>query len=106
VARAPSRGRKSVRDQGRRVGKDGRRPFERIGPGEFTFLPRDIPHGFRILEEAEVVTVINPPGLEKFFRDASFDFREQEYSHDKLEDTAAALEKQYGQKILGPLPKE
>ena len=60
--------------------KLGDEPYGTLRAGDFIFLPRGVAHGFRVLEETEILTVLTPPGLERFFREASFDFTEQDFT--------------------------
>ena len=42
------------------------------GPGEFVMVPRGSPHGFEAnSEDARLVFIVSPPGLEGFFRDGA-----------------------------------
>lgn len=73
--------------------------------GGVAFLPRDVPHAYRITEDAHILTLCTPAGLEEFFRAAGHDL-----SHPKPAGWAitpatmtAALEP-LGGKIVGPPP--
>lgn len=40
-----------------------------VGPGGYVFMPRDVPHSFRIVtESAKAILVITPGGFEAFFQ--------------------------------------
>ena len=41
----------------------------RVGPGGFVFMPREVPHEFRILTETfKAILVITPGGFENYFK--------------------------------------
>jgi quercetin dioxygenase-like cupin family protein len=42
--------------------------FEAV-PGTFVFLPRDVPHTFRGIDEARILGIVMPAGLEEAFED-------------------------------------
>jgi quercetin dioxygenase-like cupin family protein len=44
-----------------------------LGPGDAIFLPRRIPHCYRVIEDADVITVCTPSGIEAFFAAAGWD---------------------------------
>lgn len=45
-----------------------------VGPGGVAFLPRDVPHTYRITsDETRMLTLATPAGLEGFFRTAGHD---------------------------------
>jgi mannose-6-phosphate isomerase-like protein (cupin superfamily) len=37
------------------------------GPGTFVYLPRDVPHTFRGVDEARILGIVMPAGLEEAF---------------------------------------
>ena len=78
---------------------------QELHAGGVAFLPRDIPHAYRIVEDAHVLTLATPAGLEGFFRSAGHDL-----SQPRPDDFAitpatmtAALER-HGGRIVGPPP--
>lgn len=45
-----------------------------VGPGAVAFLPRDVPHTYRITSDnTRMLTLCTPAGLEGFFREAGHD---------------------------------
>jgi quercetin dioxygenase-like cupin family protein len=44
-----------------------------VEPGGVVYLPRDVPHGYRITADADMITICTPAGAEKFFRAAGHD---------------------------------
>lgn len=77
-----------------------------VGPGGSVFLPRDVPHAYRIVsEEADMLTLCTPGGMEEFFRGAGHDL-------DRIGDAGwevsmadlVAAAASGGQEILGPPP--
>ncbi len=76
-----------------------------VGEGGSVFLPRDVPHAYRITSpEADFLTLCTPSGMEGFFRGAGKDLSdgasEWEVSMSDLVEAAVAG----GQEILGPPP--
>jgi hypothetical protein len=57
-----------------------------------------------VLEETEILSVMTPPGLERFFREASFDFTEQDFTPKLGTKTAVPHQERYGLEIFGDLP--
>jgi quercetin dioxygenase-like cupin family protein len=53
----------------------GDRRYE-LGEGGVAFLPRGVPHAYRITADAETLNISTPGGLETFFRTAGRDVRE------------------------------
>jgi hypothetical protein len=47
---------------------------------------------------------MTPPGLERFFREASFDFTEQDFTPKLGTKTAVPHQERYGLEIFGDLP--
>lgn len=77
-----------------------------VGPGGVAFLPRDLPHAYRILEDGtRMLTLCTPGGLEGFFRTAGHDLAEPlpegwALGPAQLGPAAAA----HGVTLLGPPP--
>lgn len=45
-----------------------------VGPGAVAYLPRDVPHTYRITDDhTRMLTLCTPAGLEGFFREAGHD---------------------------------
>ena len=89
--------------------KRGDEPFREVRAGEFVFLPRGIPHGFRVIEAGtQVAGIVNPPGLETFFREQSLDFAGEDFNVDMAIAAAGEADPadRYGLEVLGPLPRE
>ena len=78
------------------------------GSGAFVFLPRGLPHGFRVLgaSPANVLLMVNPGGFEQFVNDVgeptSSTILPDPTEPDMPKLIAAAAK--YGIEILGPLP--
>lgn len=75
-----------------------------LGPGGFAFLPREIPHGFRVegSTTARLLVQVTPAGFENFVAELSTpEPPTGPPDMDKLIQTA----QQYGVDILGPLPE-
>jgi quercetin dioxygenase-like cupin family protein len=77
------------------------------GPGTFVFLPRGIPHSFKVVGEtvARFLVLGTPAGVDQYFVDAGTPaleegLRPQPIDFQKL----AAISAQYGMEILGPSP--
>ncbi|MBS2545278.1 cupin domain-containing protein [Catenulispora sp. NL8] len=75
-----------------------------LSSGDTAFLPRGLPHSYVFTsEEAELLTICNPSGMEDFFRAAGWDL-----SQPKPEDWAvdikslAKIGEGLGQTVLGP----
>jgi quercetin dioxygenase-like cupin family protein len=77
-----------------------------VGEGGAVFLPRDVPHAYRVTSaEADLLTLCTPSGMEHFFRGAGRDMRTPR--PDGWEITMEALAHAAvsgGQEILGPPP--
>ena len=75
-----------------------------LNEGGIVFLPRDIPHSYRVTsDEADFLLITTPGGIEGMFRKAGRDLSEPrpegfEVSIDRLAEAAA----EYGQTVLGP----
>ncbi len=76
-----------------------------LGPGGFVWLPRDVPHTFRIdSDEARTVELITPAGFERFHVDAGDRAPERALpppSEPDIERVLAAIGP-YGAEIVGP----
>ena len=79
------------------------------GPGGYVFLPRDIPHGFRVIgaSTARFLVLTTPGGFEGFVMEMG-----EPASHLVLPEPSApdmqklgALAAKYRMEILGPLPE-
>ncbi|MEV5412290.1 cupin domain-containing protein [Thermopolyspora sp. NPDC052614] len=75
-----------------------------LSEGGVAFLPRDVPHAYRITSPtADMLAVSTPAGMEEFFREAGWDL-----SRPKPEGWAitpadlAVAGKKHGQTVLGP----
>ena len=73
--------------------------------GGVAFLPREIPHAYRITADAHMLTICTPGGLEQFFRTAGHDLSQPKPQGWTItpESMAAALTP-LGGRILGPPP--
>ena len=88
-------------------GEDGEHVV-RAGPHDTVVLPRDVPHGFRVIGEmpCRMVVYVTPAGLEEFFREVGEPAPElttpppAEGAPAALAEAAAA----YDLDILGPMP--
>ncbi|MCW2606705.1 MAG: hypothetical protein JWO60_1398 [Frankiales bacterium] len=82
----------------------GNERFE-VEAGGSAFLPRDVPHAYRITADAHVLTLATPAGLEGFFRQAGHDL-----STPKPDDwtispaTMGPALAAHGGRIIGPPP--
>jgi quercetin dioxygenase-like cupin family protein len=79
------------------------------GAGGYVFLPRDIPHGFRVVGEsiARFLILVTPGGFERFVSEAgepAAELRLPEPSRPDLQKLVAVAAK-YRIEILGPLPQ-
>ena len=67
-------------------------------------LPRRVPHGYRIVEDADVITICTPSGIERFFRHAGWDLAQGDppagWTVDREALIAAGRGK--GEFVLGP----
>ena len=83
----------------------GDKRFE-VGPGGVAYLPRDVPHSYRITSDhTRMLTVCTPAGLEGFFREAGHDLASPipegfAITPARMGPAAAA----HGVTILGPPP--
>lgn len=73
------------------------------GPGAFLVVPRGVPHGLRRLstEPVRMLTVISPPGFERFF-DAVVGHGEEQLLADP--ERLVELAAMYGTEVLGDYP--
>ncbi len=78
------------------------------GPGAYVFLPRNIPHGFRIVgtSPARYLVITTPGGFEGFFVDAGRPASTRTLPPPSAPDMdrLAAIAARYRVEILGPLP--
>jgi quercetin dioxygenase-like cupin family protein len=72
------------------------------GPGAYVFLPREIPHGFKVegSSDAKLLILCSPAGFERFVLELSEPTSGAAPDMEKLIQTAA----KYKIDILGPLP--
>lgn len=75
--------------------------------GGVAYLPRDIPHAYRITADADLLTLCTPAGLEEFFRTAGHDLSQPKPDDFAITPAslAAALEP-LGGRIVGPPPAQ
>lgn len=80
----------------------------RAGPQDTVFLPRDIPHGFRVVsdEPCRMLIQLTPGGFEEFFERAGEPAGAMETPPPAEPDVEAlvALGSEYQLEILGPIP--
>ncbi|MFA9416419.1 cupin domain-containing protein [Natrinema sp. HArc-T2] len=88
-------------------GDDGEN-VRRAGPGETVWLPRDVPHGFRVVSDdaCHMLVQVTPAGLEELFREVGTPAKRLDPPPQAELDTAALAEAAaaYQLEILGPLP--
>ena len=77
---------------------------QELGPGDTAFMPKGIPHSYRITEDADVVTVCTPAGIEAFFERAGWDLARGDAPEGWQVDMEALQEaaKLTGEVVLGP----
>ena len=79
------------------------------GPGSYVFLPRDIPHGFRVVgtSPARYLVLSTPAGFERFMMEAGRPASTLTLPEPSLPDMEklAAIAAKYQIEILGPLPE-
>lgn len=79
----------------------------RGSPGAFVYLPRRIPHGFRVLGEqpARMLGTVFPAGFEQFFIDLSVPAKSMTLPPPSEPDIPRLIEtaRKYDVEILGPL---
>jgi quercetin dioxygenase-like cupin family protein len=76
----------------------------RLKSGDTAFLPRGVPHTYLFTsDEAELITVCNPAGMEEFFRAAGWDLSDPQ-PQDWVVDVEAmrSAAEACGQRVLGP----
>lgn len=75
------------------------------GPGSFTFMPREIPHGYAVRSEApaRMQIIMSPPGFERFFGSyaASRDQRPDAPGLSR-EDAGVILARDFGIELVTP----
>ena len=76
-----------------------------VGPGAYLFLPRNIPHGFKVEETgpAKILILVTPAGFEQFVLEMCAPASASAGPPDMQKLLAVAA--QYGVDILGPLPE-
>lgn len=78
------------------------------GAGSFVFLPRNIPHGFRVVGDspARFLILVNPAGFERFVTEVGEPAVRRELPEPSEPDVPRLVEvaARYGIEILGPLP--
>jgi quercetin dioxygenase-like cupin family protein len=71
--------------------------------GGVVFLPRNVPHAYRMTADTELLTICTPAGVEKFFRAAGHDVTTAKPSGWEITPaTVAAATEGTGVQILGP----
>ncbi len=80
----------------------------KVGPGAYLFLPRNIPHGFKLDEPApaRILILATPAGFEQFILEMSEPAKDLAHPPVGPPDMGKllAVAAQYGIDILGPLP--
>ncbi|SNZ15260.1 Cupin domain protein [Natronoarchaeum philippinense] len=80
----------------------------RAGPGDTVFLPRDIPHGFRVAgdDACRMLVQVTPAGVEELFREVGTPAERLETPPPAELDAEALTEAaaEYDLEILGPIP--
>ncbi len=83
--------------------------WRRLGPGGYIFLPRNLPHGFRVdgSHAARYLIVCSPAGFERFFFEASVPAGRTKLSEEGDLDLPKLLELARRHKVtmIGPLPQ-
>ncbi len=77
------------------------------GPSSFVFLPRRIPHSFKVVSEtpARFLVLGTPAGIDQYFVDAGTPALEEGLRPQPIDvQQMAAIATQYGMEILGPPP--
>ncbi|MBO9610616.1 MAG: cupin domain-containing protein [Paenibacillaceae bacterium] len=84
---------------------DGR--LVRAKAGDIIFLPKKIPHGFRVIGDrpARLINLVNPSGFEQMFTEAGEPAATFELPHPSAPDISKVVEAcmKLGVEILGPL---
>jgi quercetin dioxygenase-like cupin family protein len=71
--------------------------------GGVVYLPRNVPHAYRMTADTELLTICTPAGVEKFFRAAGHDVSTPKPSGWEISPaTVAAATEGTGVQILGP----
>jgi quercetin dioxygenase-like cupin family protein len=80
--------------------------WKRVGPGAFVYGPREIPHGFKVVGDAQarILILCTPGGFENFVLEMARPLDEAPAPPDMPKLIAAAA--RAGIEILGPLPEE
>lgn len=80
--------------------------WKRVGPGVFVYGPREIPHGFKVVGDAQarILILCTPAGFENFVLEMARPLDEPPAPPDMQKLIAAAA--RAGIDILGPLPEE
>ncbi|KAB8196332.1 cupin domain-containing protein [Nonomuraea phyllanthi] len=75
-----------------------------LSEGGIVYLPRNVPHGYRITSErADLLLIATPGGLEGMFRHAGRDMSTpRPEGFEIAEDALAAAADAYGQVVVGP----
>lgn len=82
----------------------------RAGPGETVYLPRDIPHGFRIVskEPCRMLVLVAPAGVEELWVEAGEPAPDLTTPPPPEEppdlESMAPLFEEYGVEVFGPIP--
>jgi len=88
--------------QGSGVFWSGEHRYE-VGEGGVVFLPRDVPHAYRLTDDVDMLTLCVPSGVEEFFRTAGHDLATPKPQGWLLTPAAMAAAAQLvGQQIIGP----
>lgn len=91
-------------------GEDGAERV-RAGPGDTVYLPRDVPHGFRVVgdDACRMLVLVSPAGVEELWLEAGEPAPELETPPPPEEppdlDALAPLAERYGIEFLGPTPE-
>jgi quercetin dioxygenase-like cupin family protein len=85
------------------------RKWLKAGPGAFLFLPRNIPHGFKVEDSApaKLLILASPAGFEQFVVEMSGPVKDSAHPSVGPPDMEKliALASKYSIDILGPLPE-
>ena len=77
-----------------------------LGAGGVAFLPREVPHAYRITADAHMLTLATPAGLEGFFRAAGHDLSQPKPADWALTpETLTQALVAHGGRIVGPPPE-
>jgi mannose-6-phosphate isomerase-like protein (cupin superfamily) len=76
-----------------------------VEAGGVVYLPRDVPHAYRITADADMITICTPAGAENFFRAAGHDVATPKPPDWALTPASlAAAAAAIGMQIVGPPP--